>query len=61
MQRASEERAGLPIIAFNDIAALERWLEAQPANSPGLWTKLAKAHSGIESVTKTEAIDAALC
>jgi uncharacterized protein YdeI (YjbR/CyaY-like superfamily) len=57
----TEERAGLPIIAFNDLAALERWLDSQPANSPGLWIKLAKAHSGIESVTKTEAIDAALC
>ena len=56
----TEERAGLPIIAFNDLAALERWLEAQPANSPGLWIKLAKAHSGIESVTKTDAINAAL-
>lgn len=57
----TEERAGLPIIAFNDRAALERWLEAQPANSSGLWIKLAKAGSGIASVTKAEAIDAALC
>lgn len=56
-----EERAGLPILAFKDLAALERWLEAQPANSPGLWIKFAKAGSGIESVTKPEAIDAALC
>jgi hypothetical protein len=31
----TEERAGLPIIAFNDLAALERWLEAQPANRQG--------------------------
>ncbi len=57
----TEERAGLPIIAFNDLPALERWLEAQPANSPGLWIKLAKTGSGIASVTKAEAIDAALC
>jgi uncharacterized protein YdeI (YjbR/CyaY-like superfamily) len=57
----TEERAGLPSIAFNDLAALERWLEAQPADSPGLWIKLAKAGSGIASVTKSEAIDAALC
>jgi uncharacterized protein YdeI (YjbR/CyaY-like superfamily) len=57
----TEERAGLPIIAFNDLAALERWLEAQPADSPGLWIKLAKAGSDIASVTKAEAIDAALC
>jgi uncharacterized protein YdeI (YjbR/CyaY-like superfamily) len=57
----TEERAGLPIVAYKDLAALERWLEAQPANSPGLWIKLAKAGSGIASVTKAEAIDAALC
>jgi uncharacterized protein YdeI (YjbR/CyaY-like superfamily) len=57
----TEQRGGLPIIAFNDLPALERWLEAQPADSPGLWIKLAKAGSGIASVTKAEAIDAALC
>lgn len=57
----TEQRAGLPIIAFPDMAAVERWLAAQPADSPGLWIKLAKAGSGIASVTKAEAIDAALC
>ncbi|MBW8813580.1 MAG: YdeI/OmpD-associated family protein [Caulobacterales bacterium] len=57
----TEHRAGLPIIAFKDLAALERWLEAQPADARGLWIKFAKARSGIESVTKAEAIDAALC
>jgi len=57
----TEERAGLPIMAFNDLSDLERWLEAQPADSPGLWIKLAKAGSGLASVTKAEAIDAALC
>jgi uncharacterized protein YdeI (YjbR/CyaY-like superfamily) len=57
----TEERAGLPVIAFSDLAALERWLDAKPASSPGLWIKLAKAGSGIASVSKSEAIDAALC
>ncbi|HEX8061870.1 MAG TPA: YdeI/OmpD-associated family protein [Allosphingosinicella sp.] len=57
----TEERAGLPILAFADAEALERWLEGQPAGAPGLWIKLAKAGSGIASVTKAEAIDAALC
>ncbi len=57
----TEERAGLAIAAFVDAAAVERWLEAQPATSPGLWIKFAKAGSGIASVTKPEAIDAALC
>ena len=55
-----EERAGLPIVAFADAAALDRWLEAQPESSPGLWIKFAKAGSGIGSVSRTEAIEAAL-
>jgi uncharacterized protein YdeI (YjbR/CyaY-like superfamily) len=57
----TEERAGLPVVAFADAAALERWLTAQPANSKGLWIKLAKAGLGRVSVTKAEAIDTALC
>ncbi|HZG09028.1 MAG TPA: YdeI/OmpD-associated family protein [Allosphingosinicella sp.] len=57
----AEERAGLPIVAFADAAALAHWLEAQPASSAGLWIKFAKAGSGIASVTKAEAINAALC
>lgn len=57
----TEERAGLPILAFENADELERWLEAQPEGSPGLWIKFAKAGSGIAGVTKAEAIDAALC
>jgi uncharacterized protein YdeI (YjbR/CyaY-like superfamily) len=57
----TEERVGLPVVAFADAAALERWLTAQPANSKGLWIKLAKAGSARVSVTKAEAIDTALC
>jgi uncharacterized protein YdeI (YjbR/CyaY-like superfamily) len=57
----TEERAGLPILAFADARALERWLESRPADSKGFWLKLAKAGSGRVGVTKAEAIDAALC
>lgn len=57
----NEERAGLPILAFKDLSVFERWLETQPATSPGLWIKLAKRDSGIPSVSRSEAIDAALC
>lgn len=57
----TEQRAGLPILAFADADAFEHWLESQPQSSPGLWVKLAKAASGVPSVTKAEAIDAALC
>ena len=57
----TEQRAGLPIVPFVDADALDRYLELQPESSPGLWIKFAKAGSGIASVTKAEAIDAALC
>jgi uncharacterized protein YdeI (YjbR/CyaY-like superfamily) len=56
-----EERAGLPIRAFADLAAWEKWLAAEPRSSIGVWLKLAKAGAGVASVSKTEAIDGALC
>jgi len=57
----TEERKGLPIIAFPDLGAFDDWLQTQPADSPGLWIKFAKSGSGVASVSKSEAIDAALC
>jgi uncharacterized protein YdeI (YjbR/CyaY-like superfamily) len=51
----------LPVIAFKSQQALDAWLTSQPAQSKGLWLKLAKKSSGIASVSKSEAIDAALC
>lgn len=56
-----EMRAGLPILAFADAAAFEAWLAQAPADSPGLWLRLAKEGSGCASLSKAEAIDAALC
>ena len=58
---APEMRAGLPILPFVDAAAFEAWLAAAPADSPGLWLKLAKDGAGCASLSKAEAIDAALC
>jgi len=58
---ALEMRAGLPILAFADAAAFESWLASAPVDSPGLWLKLAKDGSGCVSLSKAEAIDAALC
>jgi uncharacterized protein YdeI (YjbR/CyaY-like superfamily) len=57
----SETKAGLPIIGFADATVFEAWIEAQPQNSSGLWLKLAKRNSGIASLSKADAIDAALC
>ena len=61
----TETRNELPIMAFADAPALEAWLEAQASGAPdehrGIWLKLAKAGSGVASVSRQEAIDAGLC
>jgi uncharacterized protein YdeI (YjbR/CyaY-like superfamily) len=51
----------LPVIAFKSQQAWDAWLASQPAQSKGLWLKLAKKSSGIASVSKPEAVDTALC
>jgi uncharacterized protein YdeI (YjbR/CyaY-like superfamily) len=51
----------LPVMAFQSQQAWDAWLTSQPAQSKGLWLKLAKKSSGIASVLKPEAIDTALC
>jgi uncharacterized protein YdeI (YjbR/CyaY-like superfamily) len=51
----------LPVIAFKSQQAWDAWLTLQPAQSMGLWLKLAKKSSGIASVSRPEAIDIALC
>jgi uncharacterized protein YdeI (YjbR/CyaY-like superfamily) len=54
-------RRDLPVIAFKSQRAFEAWLATQPDNSRGLWLKIAKKSSGIISISRDEAIDAALC
>ena len=57
----TEQRKGLPILAFADAESFEDWLDRQPADSAGTWIKLARKGAGSSSLTKAEAIDAALC
>jgi uncharacterized protein YdeI (YjbR/CyaY-like superfamily) len=54
-------RRDLPVLAFKSQQAWHDWVASQPAQSPGLWLKLAKKSSGITGVSKAEAIDTALC
>lgn len=51
----------LPVMAFASKREFETWLEAQGPTSAGIWLKIARRTSGIESVTYEEAVDAALC
>ena len=51
----------LPMIPFASREAWETWLEEHHATSDGLWLKLAKKGSGLETVSLAEALDVALC
>lgn len=61
MTAMAEQRGGLPILTFRDRDGLEQWLDQQTPDAPGGWLKLARKSAGDASLTKTEAIDAALC
>lgn len=55
------ESAELPVRLFKDDASWETWLARQHATSAGLWLRIAKAGSGVRSVSYAEALDVALC
>ena len=55
------EKQGLPILPFASPRKWEEWLEKHYETSKGLWLKLAKKGTGIDSVTYAEALDVALC
>ena len=55
-----EQRSGLAIRSFEDQAAWDHWLEGRTAADRGLWLRLAKKGNAQTSLTKAQAIDAAL-
>jgi uncharacterized protein YdeI (YjbR/CyaY-like superfamily) len=52
---------GLPTVFFASPAEWEEWLEQNHESAGGVWIKMAKKASGIESVRHDEAVDVALC
>jgi uncharacterized protein YdeI (YjbR/CyaY-like superfamily) len=56
-----KERGGLPVLDFVDAEAWETWLATQGGKVAGVWLKIAKAGNSASSLTKAQAIDAALC
>lgn len=54
-------RLDLPILPFDSRASWESWLAEHHETSNGMWLKIAKKGSGMETVSYAEAIDAALC
>jgi uncharacterized protein YdeI (YjbR/CyaY-like superfamily) len=51
----------LTVLAFDDLAAWEAWLTVHGRSAQGLWMKLAKAGAPRPTLSKTEAIEGALC
>lgn len=51
----------LPIEFFVSQVRLEEWLEDHHTDSDGIWLKIAKKGSGVESVNYAEALELALC
>ena len=54
-------RGHLPILLFAAQTAFEEWLAQQQEGAAGAWLRMAKKGAGVTSLTKAEAIDAALC
>ena len=57
----TEQRGGLPVLAFRDRASFEEWLDRQGLDAAGAWLKLLKKAANVPGLTKAEAIDSALC
>jgi uncharacterized protein YdeI (YjbR/CyaY-like superfamily) len=52
---------GLEQIPFASATEWERWLERNHAGADGVWIRIAKKASGIESIDYPEALEVALC
>ncbi len=51
----------LPVRRFASRAAWEKWLGANHERSLGVWIELAKKDSGLDSVSRADALEVALC
>ncbi|MEU5397696.1 YdeI/OmpD-associated family protein [Streptomyces sp. NPDC005963] len=49
------------IIFFEEQRRWEQWLEENHNTVPGVWVKIAKKASGLQSITYAEALDSAIC
>lgn len=61
MKSPQDTRDELPIVPFKRQADWEAWLRKNHLGASGVWLKLAKSGSGIQSVTYAQAVQVALC
>jgi uncharacterized protein YdeI (YjbR/CyaY-like superfamily) len=58
--KAAQPKEEVPIISFAQPRAWSAWLASNHASSRGVWLKLAKKASGIESINYAQALEVAL-
>ena len=58
---ATRNRATGDVLAFASKDAWQSWLAKEHAASDGIWLKIAKKSSAVDSVTYAEALEVALC
>ncbi len=61
MKSIAKVKSELPIVLFKLSKDWAAWLDKNQTDAPGLWLRLAKKASGIQSITYAEALDVALC
>ena len=61
MKSRSTQSGELPVLLFKQPLEWANWLEQHHAASSGIWLRLAKKASALQSVTYAEALDVALC
>ena len=61
MPPAGETRQGLPIRSFPDRRAWWAFLVEQPEGTRGIWLRIARKGSGVESIDHPQALEAAIC
>ena len=50
-----------PVLTFTSVARLEAHMSGEPKSSKGFWLKLSKAGAARATISKADAIEAALC
>ena len=61
MDDTADSAAELSTLSFPSATAWEAWLAEQDMTSRGVWLKIAKKGSGVETVSYSDALDVALC
>jgi uncharacterized protein YdeI (YjbR/CyaY-like superfamily) len=61
MKNIKPLKADYPVLSFESSGAMQKWLEENHNDSQGIWLRIYKKKSGVESINYDMALDEALC